>query len=307
MISERNETRYNDQLADITNNGLRTKAQQKDFISRVNRILEDFYGAANRQSQDIADERSDVERDAYFKMKWSLPCPVMVHQYDSAIKKYKKAAEKDAVFGAFVTHLELADKYVRQALAVKAMKVTPRKTRSETEREAHEARWKKLPKASKETVEAIISSVTAPIELRHENRKSFMLLTREGMLKELRAITCNKTYSARRNELRKEFGGSLFDLLNSSVLDIEKVLDEERLGEFRKIRYASTQRLGEYDIDSAVNTHIQSGADGVECDFSLLKNGVQVGVFGFKAIFAGGYNIQRLHTRTIFNDKKVGA
>jgi hypothetical protein len=296
-------TKYEEMLEDISENGLRTKSQKKDFISLVNRIIESFYSKANALAQAEMFDQPECVKDAYFKMKWSLPNPVMMHQYESAIKKYEKAVEQNEIFGLFLTELKNAAEYVRQGQVVKLIEPTPRKTRTETEREAHEARWKSLPKASQDTVEAIIKSVTAPINERHKSRTEYVLKTREEILNELDSIENNKARYARRSEIRNKFGKGVFELLLSPLPEIEKVLEQERLGEFLKIRYASTQRLGAYDIDSATADRVQSGLDGVECDFTLLKNGVNVGHFGFKAVFAGGYNIQRLHTRTLFSDK----
>ena len=162
-----------------------------------------------------------------------------------------------------------------------------------------------MPKASQDTVTSIIEAVTPEIEKRHEARTTMLFDAKANIKKELDEQPDNKSYREAKKRLTGRFGAVMLGLLLSSDQELKKALESERTGEYRKISYAATQRLGEYAIDKAVADSVQSGADGVECQFTLFNNGVAVANFGFKGIFAGGYNIQRLHVRTIFNDTKL--
>lgn len=305
MLSNKYTQLHEDQLSEIESMGLNTKQAQKDFISNANRIIECVTSEVDRSVRMKMQNASDAERDAYLKVRWELPIAVYVHQYEGALKKFKKAAKLNPLFNQKVIALESVRKFVSDALEVKAMTPAPRKTRTDVEREAHEARWKKLPKASQETVNSIIDSVTPEIEERHNKRKEILFGAKAKIKQELNNQPDSKAYRALKKQFANQYGVAMLALLLGADKELESALESERAGEYRKITYAATQRLGEYTVDEAVAESVQSGADGVECQFTLYNEGVAVAKFGFRAIFAGGYNIQRLHVRTIFNDDEL--
>tara|TARA_R110001583_G_scaffold52147_7_gene162206 strand:+ start:2334 stop:3251 length:918 start_codon:yes stop_codon:yes gene_type:complete len=305
MLSNKYTQKHEELLSEIESVGLNTKAAQKDFISNANRIIETVKSDIDRVIRMEMVHLSDAEKDAYFNLNWKLPTTVYVHQYEAALVKIHKAAKINPVFNRTIEALESVRKFVVEALEVKAMTPMPRMTRSDVQREAHEARWKKLPKAAQQTVDSIIDSVTVKIEERHQARKVMLCNAQTEVKKELNTQPDYKSRKVLKSKLAGQYGIALLGLLLGSDKDLDKVIEDERLGEYRKIRYAATQRLGEYTIDEAVAKSVRSGADGIECEFKLYNKCVAVATFEFKAIFAGGYNIQRLHVRTIFNIKAI--
>lgn len=83
--------------------------------------------------------------------------------------------------------------------------------------------------------------------------------------------------------------------------DLKKLIHREAEAKLSKIDVAVAKKLEGVDVKSVEMIHFTTQAKDAFCEGSWRINGDKV--FSFRTIYAGGYNIQQLHIRTLYTYK----
>lgn len=243
---------------------------------------------------------------------------VRVDTFVKLEEKFKKAATKEPENKLFQAG-ELFDYFsplVELGLQVKALPVQPKQTKQEAEAQRIEAAWKSLPATAQHIVEAVVECsrermgqlTEDRIASRAEKMELYRLAVEEMDRNKKEASSIQDAMKIGRehyNRLVTRFGGLLpiFERARGDVGVIRDITEKESEYELLKIKFAAIDHLRGVDVLVANNIRLEHGSDGVEGSWSLTLRTGGKKVWSFRAIWAGGHNIQKLHTRTIFDLK----
>ena len=94
---------------------------------------------------------------------------------------------------------------------------------------------------------------------------------------------------------------SIDSFMHRSVDDLRKKIEKEAKNKLLKIDVAVKKKLKDIDVKLVEEISFTPWSANGFCEGSWLINGSRV--FSFRSIYAGGFNIQCLHVRTIYKFK----
>ena len=273
-----------------------TKAVQKDAISYVNRMVERLFDALVDESGLRAMDKSsgDAASEAASEVYYNKPA---IHTMKAFNRRLKALASVSEVGKVMQDNMGDIYNLVERGQALKALPVVKTPTKKEAGEQQKKAAWKSLPKASRELVEGIMEAAKPSLEDISERTRK-MLASIRKQYAETQALP------AKEGRMKRRAMADAYGILLQVARTGQEAEDTFIQGEYNQhleaIKYGAATRLGGLDVEEVESVEAESGVAGIDFGCRLrAKDGNYR--FSFKGIIAGGYNIQRIHVRVIFN------
>lgn len=273
-----------------------TKAVQKDAITYVNRMVEHLFDALVRESGLLAMDKSsgNAVSEAASEVYYNRPA---IHTIKAFNRRLEALAKVSTVGKAMQENMGDILDLIERGQALKSLPVVKKPTKAESEQQQKEAAWKSLPKASRELVEGIMEAAKPSLEDISERTRK-MLASIRKQYAETQALP-GKEGRMKRRAMAHAYG-MLLQVARTGQEAEDTFVQGEYNQHLEAIKYGAATRLGGLDVEEVESVEAESGVAGIDFGCRLrAKNGNYR--FSFRGIIAGGYNIQRIHVRVIFN------
>lgn len=149
----------------------------------------------------------------------------------------------------------------------------------------------------KQIIETIKGSVEPIMKKWSEDRANFIIEAKKKADAEYRALNVRDEWKRFRIEQSHGLNKTSLNWLFYGNDHVKKQCQKDAEHAMKKIDVAVTKKLKNVDVKSVELIRLDMGKDGYVEGAWKLDNGQ---VFSFETIYAGGYNIQCLHVRTLY-------
>ncbi len=287
-----------------------TKVSQKTHMSSANDLLGHYVvdrlkGEAIHAGSEYRDVRSAI----------GLPMDLRLHTVSTALKKTDSFIRTNRTSPHYplakrikeILTSEPVNGLITLANKAKKLPVAKKLSKSQLAEQAHQKIWRSLPKASVAVVNELMESIKSPLQELTDARTKRLVEIAKQYKEEVASIQAQelphrekyKLRSELLNKQRKLYTESVVSMLSDTPEAIRELIQKDTEFEREKILHLVTAKLGSLThVENAKVVRLESGIEGVDCYWELeVENGKKT-FFSIQSIFAGGYNIQRLHTRT---------